>query len=66
MKRTAASTASEPPETKKLIGKRPLANPGDEIKRIHESKFPKDDEKDEDEEKGGAQKDEKGVENKNE
>lgn len=35
----------EPPETKKLIGKRPLANPGDEIKRIHESKFPKDDDK---------------------
>ena len=40
------SKTCEPPETKKLVGKRPLANPGDEIKRIHESKFPKDGEKD--------------------
>ena len=39
----------EPPETKKLAGKRPLANPGDEIKRTHESKFPKEDDKDKDE-----------------
>ncbi len=58
------SKTCEPPETKKLIGKRPLANPGDEIKRIHESKFPKDDEKNEDEEKDGAQKDEKGIDKK--
>jgi uncharacterized protein YyaL (SSP411 family) len=36
----------EPPETKKLVGKRPLANPGDEIKRTHESKFPKEGDKD--------------------
>ncbi len=41
----------EPPETKKLMGKRPLANPGDEIKRIHESKFPKDDDKEKSQEK---------------
>jgi len=60
------SKTCEPPETKKLIGKRPLANPGDEIKRIHESKFPKDDEKDEDEEKADAQKDENGVRKKDE
>lgn len=58
------SKTCEPPETKKLIGKRPLANPGDEIKRIHESKFPKDDEKNMDEEEDGAQKDEKGVDKK--
>ena len=51
------SKTCEPPETKKLIGKRPLANPGDEIKRIHESKFPKDDEKEEDKEKDDAPKD---------
>ncbi len=42
------SKTCEPPETKKLVGKRPLANPGDEIKRIHESKFPKEADKDED------------------
>ena len=63
------SKTCEPPETKKLIGKRPLANPGDEIKRIHESKFPKDEEKDEqskEEDKDAAQKDEKGVEKKGE
>lgn len=36
----------EPPETKKFAGKQPLANPGDDIKRLNESKFPKDDEKD--------------------
>ena len=63
------SKTCEPPETKKLIGKRPLANPGDEIKRIHESKFPKDDEKDEkseEEDKDAAQKDEKGVDKKDE
>lgn len=60
------SKTCEPPETKKLIGKRPLANPGDKIKRIHESKFPKDDEKDEDEDKDGAQKDEKGTRKKDE
>ena len=60
------SKTCEPPETKKLIGKRPLANPGDEIKRIHESKFPKDDEKDEVEDKDDAQKVEKAVEKKNE
>ena len=58
------SKTCEPPETKKLIGKRALANPGDEIKRVHESKFPKDDEKDEVEEKDGAQKVEKAVEKK--
>jgi len=60
------SKTCEPPETKKLIGKRPLANPGEEIKRIHESKFPKDDEQDEIEDKDAAQKVEKGVEKKNE
>ncbi|MEJ7594906.1 MAG: DUF255 domain-containing protein [Planctomycetaceae bacterium] len=58
------SKTCEPPETKKLIGKRPLANPGDEIKRIHESKFPKDDEKGKDGEKDDAQKDENGIEKK--
>ena len=49
------SKTCEPPETKKLIGKRPLANPGDEIKRINESKFPKEGEEkaDEDAEKDG-------------
>ena len=62
------SKTCEPPETKKLIGKRPLANPGDEIKRIHESKFPKDDEKEKDGEKDDAQKDENenGIEKKDE
>jgi len=38
--------ACEPPETKKLVGKRPLANAGDAIKRTHESKFPKEGDKD--------------------
>lgn len=54
------SKTCEPPETKKLVGKRPLANPGDEIKRIHESKFPKEGEKEEgdkEEEKDGDKKD---------
>ena len=41
------SKTCEPPETKKLVGKRPLANHGDEIKRIHESKFPKEGDKEE-------------------
>ncbi|MDA1232058.1 MAG: DUF255 domain-containing protein [Planctomycetota bacterium] len=54
------SKTCEPPETKKLVGKRPLANPGDEIKRIHESRFPKDDEKD------GDEKEAKGEEKKSE
>ncbi len=60
------SQTCEPPETKKLVGKRPLANPGDEIKRIHESKFPKDDEKEEEQEEGkvDVRKDTKGVEKK--
>lgn len=52
------SKTCEPPETKKLVGKRPLANPGDEIKRIHESKFPKDGDKEDGEpqEKGDPEK----------
>ncbi len=60
------SKACELPETKKLIGKRPLANPGDKIKRMHVSKFPKDDGKDEDEEKADALQDGKNVEKKDE
>ena len=49
------SKTCEPPETKKLVGTRPLANPGDKIKRIHESKFPKEGENEE--EKAGDEKD---------
>ena len=45
------SKTCEPPETRKLVGKRPLANPGDEIKRINESKFPKEGEEKQDAEK---------------
>ena len=37
------SRTCEPPDAIKLKGKLPLANPGDEIKRINESRFPKDD-----------------------
>ena len=51
------SKTCEPPETKKLIGKRPLANPGEEIKRIHESKFPKDDDQETDKDKQKEQDD---------
>ena len=56
------SKTCEPPETKKLVGKRPFANPGDEIKRIHESKFPK--EGDNEEETDADEKDADGVEKK--
>lgn len=35
-----------PPDTIRLRGKLPVADPGDEIKRINESRFPKDDEND--------------------
>jgi uncharacterized protein YyaL (SSP411 family) len=40
------SKTCEPPDSIKLKGKLPLANAGDEIKRINENKFPKDDDKD--------------------
>ena len=40
------SRTCEPPDAIKLKGKLTLANAGDEIKRINESKFPKEDEKD--------------------
>ncbi len=39
------SKTCEPPDSIKLKGKLPLANPGDEIKRINEAKFPKEDDK---------------------
>ncbi len=58
------SKTCEPPETKKLVGKRPLANPGDLIKRIHESKFPKEGETEK--EKDGQEKDGKSPEKKDE
>lgn len=57
------SKTCEPPETKKLIGKRPLANPGEEIKRIHESKFPKDDDQETDKDKQKEQDDAQKPEN---
>ena len=40
------SKTCEPPDLIKLKGKLPLANAGDEIKRINETKFPKEDDKD--------------------
>jgi hypothetical protein len=39
------SRTCEPPDSIKLKGKLTLADPGDEIKRINETKFPKEDEK---------------------
>ena len=39
------SKTCEPPDSIKLKGKLTLADPGDEIKRINEAKFPKDDDK---------------------
>lgn len=39
------SKTCEPPDSIKLKGKLTLADPGDEIKRINEAKFPKDDNK---------------------
>lgn len=41
----------EPPDSFRLKGKLPLANAGDEIKRINETKFPRDDDKKDDEDK---------------
>jgi hypothetical protein len=39
------SKTCEPPDSIKLKGKLTLADPGDEINRINEAKFPKDDDK---------------------
>ena len=39
------SKTCEPPDSIKLKGKLTLADPGDEIKRINDAKFPQDDEK---------------------
>jgi hypothetical protein len=54
------SKTCEPPDSIKLKGKLTLADPGDEIKRINETKFPKEDEK------KGPKEDEKGDEEKQE
>ena len=54
------SKTCEPPDSIKLKGKLTLADPGDEIKHINETKFPKEDEK------KGPKEDEKGDEEKQE
>lgn len=61
------SKTCEPPDSIKLKGKLTLANTGDEIKRINESRFPKADEKDDqskDDEKKGADDGKKDAEKK--
>jgi len=48
---SSKTNTCEPPETKKFTGKRPIANSGDDIKRINESSFPQDDKDGKEEEK---------------